>query len=354
MPVQSRQLTRLLDDLEERIDPDQETQLVASWLNFSNGTHQGDFFHPQRARKRHSSFDWEPVTVNAALDDFETMAIQQFGACSLLLEKGSGDLLNVRCNYGTGILPSLFGLEIFIMDEETNTLPTSRPLNTIEEVERLLDQGVPDLANGYGAKVFQMAELFAEIVSRYPKIKQFISVYHPDLQGPMDVCELVFGSSLFYALYDHPGLVTALLELVCETYTHFMKAWIEIHPFGKLGNAHWGMFHRGNIMLRDDSAMNLSPAMVREFVLPYDQRLLDTFNGGAVHFCGKGDHFIEAIGSLQGLYAVNLTQPELNDMEIIYQNTIDQGIALLALKRQAAQEALDCGRNLHHLVHVIE
>jgi len=45
-----------------------------------------------------------------------------------------------------------------------------------------------------------------------------------------------------------------------------------------------------NLEARIDPAMNLSPGMVSEFALPYDQRLLDAF-GGAVHFCGRGDHY---------------------------------------------------------------
>ena len=38
---------------------------------------------------------------------------------------------------------------------------------------------------------------------------------------------------------------------------------------------HWGIMHGGHIMIREDSAMNLSPAMYGEFARPYDQRLLD-------------------------------------------------------------------------------
>jgi uroporphyrinogen-III decarboxylase len=104
-------------------------------------------------------------------------------------------------------------------------------------------------------------------------------------------------------------------------------------------------------MLRDDSAMNLSPAMFREFIEPYDQRLLDRVGGGAVHFCGRGDHFIERIGQMRGVHAVAMSQPEYNDMEVIFRNTVDKGIRLLSLQRAAAEAALKRGRPLHGLVH---
>jgi hypothetical protein len=98
--------------------------------------------------------------------------------------------------------------------------------------------------------------------------------------------------------------------------------------------------------------MNLSPEMVGQFVLPYDQRLLDTFGGGVIHFCGKGDHFIESLSTLRGLYAVNLSQPQMNDMERIYQYTVDRGINLLGLKEEAARQALARSRDLHGRVQI--
>ena len=108
-------------------------------------------------------------------------------------------------------------------------------------------------------------------------------------------------------------------------------------------NPHWGsLYHRGTILLRSDSAMNLSPELYREFSLPYDKRLLDTFGGGAIHFCGRGDHYIPDLCSLEGVYGINMSQPECNDMEVIYRHTVDKGIPLLAFSRTRA--AADKGR----------
>ena len=109
-------------------------------------------------------------------------------------------------------------------------------------------------------------------------------------------------------------------------------------------------------MLRDDSAMNLSPEMFDEFIAPYDERLLTTFandkgEGGGIHFCGRGDHYIERASRIKGLRAINMSQPHLNDMEVIFANTVDKGIAIIGLARQAAEEALSGGRDLRGLVH---
>ena len=104
-------------------------------------------------------------------------------------------------------------------------------------------------------------------------------------------------------------------------------------------------------MIRDDSAMNLSPNMFVEFVRPYDQKLLSAFGGGAINFCGRGDHFIEHASQMKGLYAIHMSQPECNDLEAIFRSTIDNNIKLLALKREVAEDAMRKGRDLRHCVH---
>ena len=68
-------------------------------------------------------------------------------------------------------------------------------------------------------------------------------------------------------------------------------------------------------MLRDDSAMNFSPEMFQEFIEPFDQKLLDHFGGGAMHACGRVDHFVHRLSKMKGMHAFNITQPDYNDMD---------------------------------------
>jgi hypothetical protein len=349
-------LDRCLADLERRIDPDEEERLLRAWTDFSAGKpsaclEPNGIFAPCRSRPNPPGCEWPAININDALQDYDLMALQQFGACSALLAEGGGLVLNVRSNYGSSILPMLFGVEPFVMARELETLPTSRPLNDLGAIQSLIDAGVPDLDTGYGRQVLDMGERFMQIARRYPKIGRYIFIYHPDLQGPMDACEVIWGSTLFYAAYDRPELVHALLDLVTCTYSAYLRRWLAVVPFRPGGNVHWGLFHLGNLMLRDDSAMNFSRRMFDEFIGPYDQRLLDEFGGGAIHFCGKCDHYIPSLASLRGLHAINMSQPELNNMEIIYQHTVDRGIKLLNLKREAAEAALARGRDLRGQVH---
>lgn len=346
-------LRPLLEDLEARIDPATEDDLIAQWRAFTQGRFGGDLFLPRRARKAPPGLPWPAVRVNEAMDDFDRMLLQQLAGCSAALANGSGALLDVRCNYGSSILPSVFGVKLFIMDDRYDTLPTSEPImGGTEGIRRLLAAGIPTLDTGLGERVFEMGRRFVQAFAEYPRLRRHVHIYHPDLQGPMDVCEVVWGSGLFVELLDRPELAHRMLALVTDTYIAFLHRWQQIAaPMPGDADLHWSMMHGGHIMLRDDSAMNLSPDMFDEFIAPYDQRLLDTFGGGAEHFCGRGDHFIGRIGALRGMHAVAMSQPDWNDMEAIFRHTVDRGIKLLGLQRTAADAALARGRDLRGQVH---
>ena len=329
--VPSSELLRCLENLENRIKPDVEEQLLSEQRLFLDGA-------------------WPSVPVNDALCDFNRMALQQFGACSAELESGSGAPLAVRANYGVCISSAWFGCEVRMMDPEMNALPTSLPLDDRDRIRALVDAGVPEVTTGYGARVFAMGLIFARLARDYPRIARYVHVYHPDFQSPIDTCELVWGSDVLLALYEEPELAHEFLDLLTETYIEAVRKWSAIHPFAFDLNAHWHLLHKGNIMLRTDSGMNLSPAMYDEFIRPYEHRCLDACGGGVIHFCGRGDHFIASMTSLRGLTGINMSQPHLNDMETIYRNTVDRGIPLLGFDRATAQAALAAGRDLRHLV----
>lgn len=344
-------ITQFLDDLESRINPKTEQKLQEDWTDFfTHGTGNG-LFKPQRQTRSASEIEWPDISINDTLNDNEKMALHQYEVCSRQIASGNGGPMNVRSNFGTGILSSLFGAELFIMPEETNTLPTTRILKDgVSDIRKLVDAGVPDLNNGLGRQVFDMGEYYKDILKNYPRIQEFVQVYHPDLQGPLDICELLWGSEMFLVMHDEPELVHAMLNLITETYIQFLRKWFALFPPRPEINAHWNMMYRGPVMLRNDSAMNLSPEMYAEFALPYDQRIFDTFGGGGIHFCGRGDHYIERMCSMKGLTTIQLSQPDYNDMEKIYRNTVDKGIRLIGLQREESERA-EKARGLNGFVH---
>lgn len=340
-----------LSDLVRRIDPNVERQSSRRWVEFLTGRLSDEVFLAPRRPPAQPQVDWPETNINDAIEDVELMVLSELRGVSETLAAGTGRRLNVRCNYGTGILPSLFGAEMFIMPRQTNTLPTVRPLGSADRIRAMLDKGIPDVRRGLGAKVFQCGERFLEVFSRYPILGEYVSLYHPDLQGPIDALELLWGSEVFLGFYDHTDLLKDALSLITETYIRFLRAWHELVPPAGEFSDHWGIMMNGLVMLRNDSLMNLSPACYVQFIRPCDQEILDALGGGAVHFCGRGDHYIEAMSEMRGLAAINMSQPECNDMETIYRNTVDKGIKILGLAGWAAESA---DRPLRGQVHCCE
>lgn len=327
----------LLNEVESRIDPATEDNFRDQWRVFLDGECKDCIFTPCRKKTTPSSFSYRNININDAIENYELMLVSEMeGVSQALSSRDKG--LAVRCNYGTGIMTSLFGAKIFTLPHKMNTLPTTYSLNDTKKIRMLLDKGVPDLYGGFGRRVFEMGEFFANVFSHFPKIAHYVTVYHPDTQGPLDICELLWGSEMFYAMYDEPELVHNMLNLITETYTVFLEKWFAMYPCNARMNQHWNsLMHHGRILLRDDSAMNLSPELYMEYARPYDARLLHHFGGGVVHFCGRGDHYISLLCGIPELTGINMSQPHLNNMETIYKNTVDKGIKLLGFNREWAE-----------------
>ena len=347
-------LDQYLTDLENRLDSNQEEMLRQAWIDFADGKVEatGQPFCPPQRIPSAPSLTWPEININDALADEDLMVLSQFKMCSDQLASGSGLLLSVRANYGVGIVPSFFGAEPFIMPREMNCLPNVKPLaGGLTALEKLAADPIPDLDRGYGPHIFSIARRYVEIRQTYPKIGRYIRVDHPDGQGPFDVTELLWGSDIFYSLYDDPDLVHAVLRKITTFYRMFMDRWFQVMPVPDAYHAYFGRLHRGKITIRDDSAMNLSPELCRTFVHPYDAELLAHFGGGAIHFCGRGDHYIADMVQSAHLAAIDLSQPHLNDMDQILSQTIDRGINLHTSQTDSLR-AIDLTRHAAHRLSV--
>lgn len=323
-------LSPYLEDIERRIDEKQEEAIYQAWKDFAAGKAKpGEPFQAPFRTPSEPSVQWKHVNVNDALADEDVMILSQLERCHVAMSQPSNTLMIMRANYGVGNIASMFGAKPFIMPYELDTLPNVYAIGGGNEgIERLLDAPEPNLYAGYGEHIFSIAERFAQIRRRYPKIAQYVRIDNPDGQGPMDNCELLWGSDIFYALYDDEQLVHALLRRVTDTVRRFVEHWMTIIPNEDGLASYFGRLGRGRIVIRDDSAMNLSPAFFDTFIRPYDAELLEYFGGGIVHFCGTGHHFIDRLASIPHLHTIDMSQPHLNDMNRILHTLPDQGINL--------------------------
>lgn len=270
--------------------------------------------------------DWPDPPYNDAFYDREQMLLGQLRAPFLHHQAGDDHPLAIRAHYGTVILPSLFGAPYQLTE---TSLPWGHPLpGGREAIRRVVEAGVPSLDAGLGRACMETAAYYLEALAPYPNLRRCVRIYHPDLQGPFDVAHLLWGPDIFLALFDCPELVHALLRLVVETYRQWLTRWYAQLPEDAAWTAHWNIMMPGAAMLRDDTATLLSARQYATFVQPYDQALLDAFEG-CIHFCGRGDHLVERMFTSRHLHGLHISQPELNDMPRVWALSRARRIVLL-------------------------
>jgi hypothetical protein len=344
-------LSPYLGDLERRIDAPVEEGIAGEWVSFADGGLKEGYFSPSRPPSP-PALDWPDVCINDCIDTTDMMIYQQLKGVSDVLAEGSGEMLSLRPNYGTGIIPSMYGAKVFIMPREINTLPGARPLpGAMVDIKRILEKQEMVFSKNLAGRVFDFAERWMEVSAPYERISGHVHIYNPDLQGPLPLVELLWGSDVYADLFEEPETVNAALGFFTEVIISFLKKFHALcPPYDREHSVEWGLLHRGGIIIRNDAAMNISGDMYEAFVLPVDQRIIDAFGGG-IHFCGKGDHYIGHVSGIRGISTFNMSQPECNNMETIYQNTIDKGIVIIGLPSAEVKRAVESGRNLRGRVH---
>jgi hypothetical protein len=220
---------------------------------------------------------------------------------------------HIRSNHGIGILSSLFGARCRIIN---GTMPWVEHM-ALDEIRKVIGKGVPDLSQALGKRVLDTHHYCLEKLKGYPKSFRCVRITQPDLQGPFDIAHLLMGNDVFLAVVDYPDLVHELLAVVTDTYIAFRK---KVDPLltDRAGDGAvylHGCLFGGKVLLKDDTAMvNLSQEMHREFSKTYNDRILEAFGGGSVHYCGPSRPWAhEAVGS-PWLRGVNCGNPELQNL----------------------------------------
>ncbi|MEA4888397.1 MAG: uroporphyrinogen decarboxylase family protein [Clostridiaceae bacterium] len=298
------QLDTILKYLEDNLDAD---HLNDSRKRYKQSfSYQGTGDMPLRVTYPDSRF--ERYSYGETVQDMEKMLVNELITAASACALKDDALPMIRANYGVGILPSLFGVQCRVLE---NNMPWVDPVKNIDGIRSILHSGVPDIHSGLGKKVFLTHEFYQEVLAKYPVCQKLISIYHPDTQGPFDTAHLIWGSDIYYALYDEPELVHELLELICDTYIRFIKAVkADINDEAEGFVCHWGTLFRGGIVLRNDTSVNLSKELYEEYVRPYDEKLLEAFGGGSIHYCGRADQWVFSMMECKNLFGMNFGQPQ--------------------------------------------
>jgi hypothetical protein len=224
--------------------------------------------------------------------------------------------LTIRANFGTVLVASLFGGRVEQVGENP---PWVRHFKTIGEFRAVLDRDPLDFSQGWCPRVVERYQFYRQTLDAYPELARLVHLVLPDLQGPLDTAELLRGSEIYVDLYNDPDLIAGILDRMARAQVGLAKHLLPYLSDGADGFSHQhAMVIRGRILIRDDSTINISPAMYRQHVAPYDEMVLSGLGGGGIHACGKTEHNVDGFFALPSMCCLDLGQPELNDIDAIY------------------------------------
>ncbi len=203
--------------------------------------------------------------------------------------------------FGTIVTASAFGCQIeYFPKADPAANPRYYPVQTPEDVRRL--QPIDPERDGLMPKVLDFL--------RYMKANSFLPVGITDFQGPLTTANQLMGyDKLIYLMFDHPDMMHRLMDVVTESLIRWVKKQKEV--IGEPQN--WCISDQqvytgpqAGIWFSDDDAVLMSPETYREFVVPYNSRILTEFGGGCVHYCGNATHHADSFLAMEGLKALNI------------------------------------------------
>jgi hypothetical protein len=265
------------------------TEEQASWLPYYN--------------TKETHFDSEKMFINGLRDALNTV-------------NGSyGAVPSMRANMGCGIIASLFGNQQRLFDDKMPWLVDYAKKEDIQNMDEKHNFRLEDSAE-FAAAMEHIQYMSG--VLRDNGLTGKVFVFTLDLQGPIDTAHLIYGDTILYDFYDDPEFVHHLLDKSCESiYFAMSESFKRIELSGEL-IAHYNHLiipaELGGIKTSEDTTTLMSPAHIDEFARPHLRKMLEHFNGGYVHYCGKNDYLLDVILEEPLVRGINLGNTDMHDM----------------------------------------
>lgn len=200
--------------------------------------------------------------------------------------------------YGTGVTASAFGVPVrFLpkMDPATEYGIIGKP----EDVDKMrLPNPEKD---GLMPRVLDTIRYFMQ--------NSGLPINFTDNHGPLTLAVQVVGyENLFYWMHDYPRLVHKMMDLFAETVIMWVTAQKKLmgHRLNYcIGNQGIPVPEDIGVWFSDDDCVIISEALYREFVAPYNEKILKHFGGGIVHYCGNGNQHAKTFQTMKYLRGIN-------------------------------------------------
>jgi hypothetical protein len=275
---------------------------------------------------------WRPFPYHEAFADPAKMMANELLAGFVSLYQAADLPMDapycLRPNLGTGLIASQFGAEIRLVEDNP---PWTMPLGSEERLRALVESPLPPATSGLAQRALEQYAYFDRALAAYPNCRAAFWVTLPDLQGPFSTAELLWGSAIYPAMYEEPDLVRGLMERITEQMlTVYRLLMPHVHEDAQPGYTHQhGVAIKGNVLVRNDSIINLSPALYRDMVQPFDAQLARDLGAIGVHFCGRGQHQVPNLLAIPGIASIDIGNPEMLDLDMLYQHACAQRVPLL-------------------------
>ena len=202
--------------------------------------------------------------------------------------------------FGTGVTASALGCQVdFLPKMDPAVNPGRYPVQGLEDVRRLQ---IPNFEkDGLMPRVLQFLH--------HMRANSFLPVGITDFQGPLTTANQLMGyDKLIYLMQDHAAAMHQLMDKVTETLIGWVKKQKEVigEPLTEcISDQQVYVGRHAGIWFSDDDAVLMSPGTYKEFVVPYNSRILKAFGGGCLHYCGNATHQAENFLETDGLLAIN-------------------------------------------------
>lgn len=277
----------------------------------------------------------QPFPHSEVFDNPEKMLFNElvhaFDTSIFLNSEVDDDLpFTIRANFGTVIIASLFGGKV---EQRGDNPPWVRHFETLEEFKTIFDRNPLDFSQGFCPHVISRYEFYRDVLNEFPNLQKCIKVVLPDLQGPLDTLELLRGSSVYEDFILDPELVEKGLHLMARAQVGFAKHLQQFLTDNMEGYTHQHAIPiKGNILIRNDSAIMISPEMYASQVAHHDEYVLREKGGGGIHSCGKIDFNIPEIFKLPSIRCFDFGQSHLNDLDLVYALAKKKKIPLMRIR----------------------
>lgn len=281
------------------------------------------------------NFPFRPYPLSEAIDNPEKMLLNElvhaFDSSIICRNLLDDDLpCTIRANFGTVVIASIFGAEI----EQVNNNPAwVRPFESSDIFDKILDCDPCDFSQGWCPKVVETYKFFRHTLTDFPNLQKCVKVVLPDLQGPFDSAELLRGSSIYEDFYRAPDTLYAVMHHLTQAQTGFAQ---HLQPYLSDGPEGYSHQHNtmicGNILIRNDCAINISAEMYREHAAPHDATVLEALGGGGIHCCGKFEHLVDEFLALPAVRCIDFGQSDMNDISAIYDKARQHKVPLIRIR----------------------